>query len=547
MKKTCTVSGKEFEITPEEIKRRKELDVPLPTLCPTERMRQRLIFRNEHSLFRRKCDGTDKTVISLYPPEFKTPVYDNEYWWSDNWDAKRFGQDFDFSKPFFEQFEKLWRNVPKMARLQQGTIENSTFTNAVSNLKNCYLVFSTNSAEDCLYCLNADYNRDCVDCFFVFKSELLYECTDSSECYSCTHGQRIRTCTETHWSSDCVGCQNCFACVGLRKKEFHILNKPCTREEWKSLIEDPKKQQEILKNLRKIYLDTPRKHAEMLHCEDCTGDLLLHSQRAHSCWDGFDLEDCLYCDGLRNAKNCLDVSYYGCSRENVGLFNCEAVGHGASDIMCSKLIWGGSNSVAYSYECFASHDLFGCCGLRHAEYCIFNKQYTKEEYFKLREKIVSHMKKSDEWGEFFPSEMSPFCYNDTMANDFLPLTKEAVVKKGWLWREKEKSALYNGPVVKIPLTIQETNDNICDKILTCEATGTNYRVQKAELKFYRKMNIPIPTICPNERYRLRIATRNPRNLWTRKCDHCNKEIQTTFAPDRPETVYCETCYLNEIN
>ena len=547
MKKTCTVSGKSFEITPEEIAQRKELDVPLPTLCPTERMRQRLMFRNEHSLFRRKCNGTNKTIISLYPPGFKPPVYDNEYWWSDNWNAKSFSQNFDFDRPFFEQFQELWDQIPKMARIQQGLLENSTFANAVSNLKNCYLVFSTNSAEDCLYCLSSDYTRDCVDCFFVLKSELLYECTDCSGCYSCTHSQRIRTCTETHWSSDCVGCQNCFACVGLRKKEFHILNKPCTREKWNALMKDTEKQQEVLKNLRKIYLDTPRKHAEMLHCENCTGDLLLHSQRAHSCWDGFDLEDCINCDGLRNAKNCLDVSYYGCSGENVGLFNCEAVGHGVSDVTCSKLIWGGSSSVSYSYECFASHDLFGCCGLQHAEYCIFNKQYTKEEYFVLREKIINHMKKTDEWGEFFPPSMSPFCYNDTMANDFLPLTKEAVLKKGWQWREKEKSALYNGPIVKIPPTIKETHSDICDKILTCEITGTNYRIQKAELKFYRKMNIPVPKICPDERYRQRITTRNPRTLWTQKCDHCKKEIQTTFSPDRPETIYCETCYLKEIN
>ncbi len=546
MKKTCTASGKEFEIIPEEIERRKDFDVPLPTLCPTERMRRRLMFRNEHTLFRRKCDGTGKTVISLYPPEFKVPIYDNEYWWSDNWSAMKFEQEFDFSKPFFKQFEELWSSVPKMARLQQGTIENSTFTNAVSNLKNCYLVFSTNSAEDCLYCLNADYNRDCVDCFFVFKSELLYECVDSSECYSCTHSQRIRTCTETHWSSDCVGCQNCFACVGLRKKEFHILNKPCSREEWKDLMDSPEKQKEALKGLRKVYLSMPRKHAEMLHCENCTGDLLLHSKNAHACWDCFNLEDCLHCDGLRNAKNCLDMSYYGCSGENSGLFNCEAIGHGTSDIMCSKLIWGGSNSVTYSYECFASHNLFGCCGLQHAKYCILNKQYTKEEYFLLREKIIEHMKKSGEWGEFFPSEMSPFCYNDTMANDFIPLTKKEAIQRGWRWRDEEKSALYNGPVVKTHSTITETDDTICDKILTCEITGKNYRIQKSELKFYRKMNIPIPKVCPEERYRQRIVTRNSRELYKRNCDKCNTEIQTTFAPDRPEKIYCEKCYLKSV-
>lgn len=542
MKKICTATGIEFELTKEEIARREELGVPLPTLCPTERMRQRLMFRNEHTLFRRKCDGTGKTIISLYPPEFKNTVYDNEHWWSDNWDAKNLGREFDFTKPFFEQFQELWKKVPKIARIQQGEMENSTFTNAVSNLKNCYLVFSSNSAEDSLYCLNADKNRDCVDCFFIFKSELLYECSDCSECYSCTHSQRLRTCTETHWSSDCLGCQNCFACVGLRKKEFQILNKPCTKEEWGELIKNPENQQKALKDLRDVYLKSPRKYAEMLHCEDSTGDFLLHSRKASSCWDSTDLEDCMYCDGLRNAKDCLDVSYYGCSGENVGLFNCEAVGHGASDVMCSKLIWGGSNSIAYSYECFASNNLIGCCGLKRAEYCIFNKQYSKEEYFKVREKIVSHMKKTGEWGSFFPPNMSPFCYNDTTAYDYLPLSKAEVIKNGWQWREEENSALYNGPKVEIPNSISNTSNDICDKILTCEATGKNYRIQRAELKFYRKMNLPLPKVCPDERLRRRLSTRNPRFLWERKCDNCKTKIMTTFDPDRPEKVFCEKCY-----
>ena len=546
MQKICTVSAIEFEITEEEITRRKELGVPLPTLCPTERMRRRLMFRNEHTLFRRKCDGSGKTIISLYPPEFPNAVYDNDYWWSDNWDPKKFGRDFNFNRPFFEQFQELWNEVPKMARIQQGVLENSTFTNAVSNLKNCYLVFSTNSAEDCYYCLNADNNRDCVDCFFVFKSELLYECSDCSECYSCTHSQRLRTCTETHWSSDCLGCQNCFACVGLQKKEFHILNKPCSREEWTAIMKSPQKQNTILKNLRNVYLQTPRKHAEMLHCEDCTGDFILHSRRTHSCWDTMGLEDCLYCDGLRNAKNCIDVSYYGCGGENSNLFNCEAVGHGASDVLCSKLIWGGCNAIAYSYECFASHDLFGCCGLQHAEYCIFNKQYSKEEYFKLREKIIKHMQKTGEWGEFFPPEMSPFCYNDTTAHDYLPLTKEVAIKNGWRWRDEEKSALYDGPHVSIPKNIEDVSDDICEKILTCEATGKNYRIQKAELKFYRKMNLPLPNVCPDERLRRRLSTRNPRFLWKRKCDNCATKIMTSFAPERPEKIFCEKCYFDAI-
>jgi hypothetical protein len=41
-----------------------------------------------------------------------------------------------------------------------------------------------------------------------------------------------------------------------------------------------------------------------------------------------------------------------------------------------------------------SSNLFGCIGLRGKEYCILNKQYTKEEYEALVPKIIEKMKES---------------------------------------------------------------------------------------------------------------------------------------------------------
>ena len=71
------------------------------------------------------------------------------------------------------------------------------------------------------------------------------------------------------------------------------------------------------------------------------------------------------------------------------------------------------------------------------------------------------------------------------------------------------------------------------------------------------MNLPLPKFCPNCRHYQRIALRNPFKLWHRKC-MCNKknhshkaekcvvEFETSYAPDRPEIIYCEKCYQQEI-
>ena len=40
----------------------------------------------------------------------------------------------------------------------------------------------------------------------------------------------------------------------------------------------------------------------------------------------------------------------------------------------------------------------------------------------------------------------------------------------------------------------------------------------------------------------RMKLRNPRKIFARKCDKCQTEMQTTYAPERPEKVYCQTCF-----
>jgi hypothetical protein len=39
------------------------------------------------------------------------------------------------------------------------------------------------------------------------------------------------------------------------------------------------------------------------------------------------------------------------------------------------------------------------------------------------------MKSTGEWGEFFPLPLSPFGYNETVAQDYFPLTSEEAIEK----------------------------------------------------------------------------------------------------------------------
>ena len=173
------------------------------------------------------------------------------------------------------------------------------------------------------------------------------------------------------------------------------------------------------------------------------------------------------------------------------------------------------------------------------------------------------MKKTGEWGEFFPPVVCPYGYNETLNIDFFPLKKEEAIKNGFNWKEeKEKNYSITLDSDKVPKNISSVNEDILNQIIGCAHGGTcghkcpvAFKVTERELQFYKKMNIPIPVLCPNCRYYERLKWRNPAKLWHRQCmceienhNHrgkCLVEFETSYAPSRPEIVYCEKCYQQE--
>jgi hypothetical protein len=236
---------------------------------------------------------------------------------------------------------------------------------------------------------------------------------------------------------------------------------------------------------------------------------------------------------------------------------------------CDKT--SASNDMQYCDYCFQCHDCFGCVGLRHKQYCVFNKQYTKEEYEKLVEKIIEYMGggqasarhereqvglvgptqqayQEKSYGEFFPIKLSPFGYNDTLANWYFPLSREEALKKGYKWNDyvSPKIGIKTFSGKDLPQKIEQVGESICTEIIECENDKKLFRIIPQELAFYRKHKLPLPHFCPDCRHEKRKRQMNPRKLWERKCAKCNSEIETTYAPNAPEIVYCEKCYLSSI-
>ncbi len=207
-------------------------------------------------------------------------------------------------------------------------------------------------------------------------------------------------------------------------------------------------------------------------------------------------------------------------------------------------------NLTYCDTCQNSQNLFGCVSVKKGEYLIFNKKYSKTDYQILKEKIIKHMKKTGEYGEFFPPQIAPVGYNETQGNFYMPMSKEEVLTKGWRWEDNIPGTFGQETISKgsIPDKIEDVPDSYLNEIFTCVNCLKNYNVTRNELLFYRKENIPFPRRCPNCRYKRRFDLRPARRLWHRKCmnEGCKNEFETCYALGRSERVYCESCYNKEV-
>ncbi len=532
---------------------KKEL-IPPPTFCPECRMRRRLAWRNERTLHRRTESRTGKPILSIHHPDNPYPVYENTYWWSDAFDAKKYGRDFDFTRPFLDQFLKLKAIVPMPARtIDEPTTENSEYCNEAGSIKNCYLCFEIIQLEDCMYCRGVGCSNTCVDCLNCAYCTFCYQSIESLNCYGSTFLNDCRECNECHFLADCYGCNNCYGCVNLRNKQFCFFNEQMPEMAYRQRVQEKfaSLPQEAL--LREFLTFKEKQIARATHIrqsEQCSGDYLINCKNCLQCFSCGDCEDCQYCDGVAGSErncDCMDVTHFGVGA--LMSYECQCIGGNPGSTyhaLFSDSCWPGSELICCHYCVATTEHCFGCIGLKKGKYCVFNKQYTKEEYDQLVPKIIAHIRETNEWGEFFPAGNSPFCYNESSAHEHLPLTKEEVLARGWKWRDQTDEMPKVDKIIpasQLPDSIDDIPDDILNWAIECEATKRPFKIIKQELEFYRQMRLPVPHFHPDERHRRRMALRNPRKLWNRQCAKCQQPIATSYSPERPEIVYCESCYL----
>ena len=381
-----------YEKVSPEINGKKYL-IPSPTLCHPCRAQRRLAFRNERTLYHRKSDLTGKQMIAMYAQNTPYKVYDQLEWWGDQWDGLECGREMDFSRPFFEQFGELLLAAPKISMINREH-QNSEYSNFALCSKDSYLLFTSGECENDYYSNRSIRSKNFCDCSNAIDCELCYEIVDCSRCYHCSWLQNSEGCSDCTLGYNLRNCKNCFACFGIQNTEHRIGNKQVSKEEYHKMLPElrrnfDKMRQNFLKQKERL----PRKYMDGFGNENCTGNAIQHSKNALECYEVSNAHDCKFATNTSALKDSYDVN----NDDNSELVY-ESVGSETNSMHCFCDICWFDRDCLYCNLCFYSKNLFGCCSLKHKQYCILNKQYSKEEYEKLVPKIIEHLKKSGEWG-----------------------------------------------------------------------------------------------------------------------------------------------------
>jgi len=527
MNHQCKTCQADFEVTPEDMDFYDKVSpvfngvkqlVPPPINCPTCRYQRRLMFINEFYLYSESCALCSKHMLSQIDPSSGRKSFCRDCWTGDGHDPLDYGRDFDFNRPFFEQFKELLDVVPFSGQYVSGTLENSDYVQCAGSLKNCYLIMHADHNEDCYYGYGIKHCTNCVDGYYNFRSELCYDSTDCHDCYGLTHCQDCSNTRTSAFLYDCIGCTDCFASTGLRNKQFYFENKQLTETEYKAKmatidLASHSQYQAWVQRLDELKLAAPHKEYHGYNIEASSGDYLINCKNVTKSFDCEDVENGKFCiQTVTGAKDVYDIYQFGFNLELS--YQCVLAGEGVYHALFCSMVNTSVADVYYSILLESCKDCFGCTNLDRKQYCILNKQYTKEEYEALVPRIIEHMQQTAEWGQFFPPELSPFSYNRCDAIEFIT---------------------------------DDVPDDILNWAIVCEVSGKPFKLTAQELRFYRDHRLPIPRRMWLERFRGRLAKRNPRAMHQRECGACAKAITTTYAPDRPENVLCEPCYLGAVN
>jgi hypothetical protein len=155
------------------------------------------------------------------------------------------------------------------------------------------------------------------------------------------------------------------------------------------------------------------------------------------------------------------------------------------------------------------------------------------------------MRKDDEWGNFFPTSLSPFAYNESIAMLFYPQSKADTIARGQRWTDTKPQENASNTSATFPDLISETRQSDIENPIFCEFSNRWFRVVSKELTLLKKLSQPLPRQHPFYRIARKFDMLGPSELAKGNCKKCRKVVSYQPNPYN-DNYYCESCYLEAI-
>lgn len=412
------------------------------------------------------------------------------------------GIEYDFDQDFFHNFQKLFKSINLWNLNNFANNENASFSDAVYNGKNVYLCSTVISGcENILYSLSVkDHCKEVLNSMMIFDNcEIIYKSRWVMKSFKIFYSNYIYNSNNIWFSSNLNGCSECLFCDGLDNQSYCINNQQLEKDEYL------KQKKEILskKELFLNYYVKVNQIGNNIGSKNSRWNFNLYSE---------DIIDGHYTYQVKWWKNLIlvwwengDEDMYDCftagSLRATDFYGVMWAGINADNVYCSCHIDGCSN-IYYSYKLWSCSYCLGCIGLKNKQYCILNKQYSREERYKLANKILEQMNNNWLLWEFFPWWLNPMYFNDTCAAVIKDFEKKEILDKWFLWHDGEVKVDVPSWADVISIAdldnYQELENNewkidseIMKKVVA-DDKWNYYRIVKMEYDFLMKYWLPLP-------------------------------------------------------
>ncbi len=299
---------------------------------------------------------------------------------------------------FYKELQRILTLYPKTPP-EIRDCENSDYGDYLAFCNNMFVSFDTSNSSDCIYVYDSYIAKNCIDCDFAVESDLCYEGVDPFKCFNSDYVEYSTSMRDSQYVANCINCHDMFGCVNLQNKSYCIFNRQLTESEYKQKIALYKKwpPEKVLALVEELKLRYPITQTNEAHNENSAyGNYSHYNKNCYMIFDGAHNENCAYLyDSHHNATSYDMTCSYQQNQvsyeivDGIKLFNCSFAVNSSN-----------AYDSTFIFNCNNVKNCIGCVALSNKQYCILNRQLTKEEYEKISARLFEELKaKNLNWSD----------------------------------------------------------------------------------------------------------------------------------------------------